>query len=286
MDYSQNIQWFPGHMAKARRKIQENLKFVDAMVEIADARIPESSRNPELGAIASSKPQILVLNKCDMADPQMTAKWINHYSSNGLKVIALDCKTGKNLNNFASLVKVALREKIATYKQKGFINKPLRLMVVGIPNVGKSAFINKLLKVHKTQVENRPGVTRNNQWFVVSKNLEILDTPGVLWPKFDDQEVGKKLAFCGSIKEAILDAETLACDLVETLVPHYAPALASRYQLSCDIFNKKAHEILEQIAINRAMFTNCGKTDIYRAAVMLLDEFQSGKLGKITLDFL
>lgn len=280
------VNWFPGHMAKTKRKIQENLKFVDAVVEIADARIPESSRNPDLDSIINGKPRILILNKCDMADPKLTQKWMEHYLSLGIATICLDSKSGKGLSKFIPCMKKVLNDKILNYKKKGFVNKKLKFMVVGIPNVGKSSFINKLIKEKRAKTADKPGVTRGNQWFSVGQNFELLDTPGVLWPKIDDPIVGQKLAFYGSIKDDILDIENLACDLIDALKKDYSNLLKSRYDLESDTFFLKSYEILNQIALKRGFFMSKGELDIRRTANMILDEFRAAKLGKITLDLI
>lgn len=284
MSDTQNIQWFPGHMAKTKRKIQENLKLVDAVVEIADARIPRSSRNPDLDEIITAKPRVLLLNKSDMADPTMTSKWLSFYNNLALPAIALECKSGKGLSKFTPFIKNVLHEKITSFKQKGFLNKSLRLMIVGIPNVGKSSLINRLTRQNKAKTEDRPGVTRGNQWFSVGKNLELLDTPGVLWPKFEDPEVGQKLAFYGSIKDNIFDSEELARNLIDTLKSSYPNALHTRYNLDLDITTSSPHEILRQIAFKRGMFISGGNLDTERAAITILDEFRAAKLGRFTLD--
>ena len=280
----QNIQWFPGHMTKTKRKIQENLKLVDAVVEIVDARIPKSSRNPDLNSIINNKPKILVLNKCDMADPVLTTKWLDYYISNGTPTITLDCKSGRGISSFIPKVKNVLSDKINSYKKKGFINKSLKIMVVGIPNVGKSSFINKMSKEKKAKTEDRPGVTRGNQWFSIGKSIDLLDTPGVLWPKFQDQKVAEKLAFYGSIKDDILDVEELAARLIDSLKENYSNILISRYKIDANTLALDSYEVLNKIALKRGMIVSKGEPDLRRASLMLLDEFRSAKLGKITLD--
>ena len=214
-DTQQSIQWFPGHMAKTRRKIKEILPLIDAVAEVVDARIPMSSRNPELKSLIGDKPHIILLNKCDMADKAVTDGWIKYYKSQSIAAIPIDCKSGKGLNAFKDTVKTVLADRLETYAKKGMVGKPLRVMVVGIPNVGKSSFINRIAGNTKAKVENRPGVTRGNQWFTIDKQLELLDTPGVLWPKFEDQTVGERLAFTGAVKDRILDTELLVMRLLE-----------------------------------------------------------------------
>lgn len=282
MGTEQNIQWFPGHMAKAKRKIKEILPLIDAVAEITDARVPLSSRNPELAEIIGSKPHIVLLNKCDMADPAVTADWIRYYSQNGITAVAVDCKSGRGLSLFKDTVKTVLKEKLEYCKAKGMPGKRLRVMVVGIPNVGKSSFINRIAGNSRAKVENRPGVTRGNQWFTIDKELELLDTPGVLWPKFEDKTVGEHLAFTGAVKDRVIDVELLAMRLLEILASEYPDLLAKRYgtlDLSAD-----SHDILSQIGKKRGMVIRGGETDTERAANMLLEEYRSCKIGAITLE--
>ncbi len=279
---TQNIQWFPGHMAKTKRKIKEILPLIDAVAEVVDARIPLSSRNPDLKEIIGAKPLIILLNKCDMADKRVTDEWIKHYKSEGITAIAVDCKSGKGLSLFKDTVKTALADKLEAYKEKGMVGKPLRIMVVGIPNVGKSSFINKVSQNRKAKVENRPGVTRGNQWFTIDKQLELLDTPGVLWPKFESETVGEHLAFTGAVKDGILDIELLAMKLLEILARDYKEFLTARYgelDFYCD-----SYDLLCQIGKKRGMVIRGGETDTLRAANMLLEEFRSCKIGYISLE--
>ena len=277
------IQWFPGHMAKTRRKITESLSLVDAVVEIVEARIPVSSRNPELAGIVVNKPLIILLNKSDMADPCETAKWVKKLSGDGITALPMDCRTGKGVNAFPSAVKEILKDKIEQNKAKGMVGKPLRLMVVGIPNVGKSSFINRLAKSGKAKVEDRPGVTRSNQWFKVEGGLELLDTPGVLWPKFDDPTVGIRLACTGAVKDTVMDIETLAVNFIDEMKKRYAHLLEQRYKFTLDK-NQDSYDILCEIGRKRGMVIRGGEIDTERAAVMLMDEYRAGKLGKTTLD--
>ena len=282
MSEAQTIQWFPGHMAKTRRKIKEILPLIDAVAEVVDARVPVSSRNPELLSLIGDKPLIILLNKCDMADPNATAGWINYYKKRNITAIGIDCKNGKGLNAFKNAVKTALADKLKAYSEKGMVGKPLRVMVVGIPNVGKSSFINRIGGGNKAKVENRPGVTRGNQWFTVDKQLELLDTPGVLWPKFEDKTVGEHLAFTGAVKDNILDTELLAVRLSELLAAHYPDRLTARYgEINLDT---DGYDILCQIGKKRGMVIRGGETDTERAANMLLEEFRSCKIGNITLE--
>ena len=278
----QNVQWFPGHMAKTRRLIKESLNLVDGVVEIVDARIPVSSRNPELDSIIKKKPRIILLNKCDVADSKATSMWLKYFRDKGFYAAAVDCRTGKGLNSFDSLVKQALKSVIERNDAKGMSGKPLRLMVVGIPNTGKSSFINRMGKNAKAKVADKAGVTRQNQWFVVGNGIELLDTPGVLWPKFDDPEVGDKLAFIGSVKDEVTDKETLACRLLESLAATRPQAIEDRYKIS-GISGLQGWEILEMIGKKRGFLIKGGEIDYERAAVIVADEFRGGKLGRITL---
>lgn len=279
----QNVQWFPGHMAKTRRLIKESLNLVDGVVEIVDARIPVSSRNPELDSIIQKKPRIILLNKCDVADSQATTMWLKYFRDKGFYAAAVDCRTGKGLNSFDNLVKQALKSVIERNDAKGMSGKPLRLMVVGIPNTGKSSFINRMGKNAKAKVADKAGVTRQNQWFVVGNGIELLDTPGVLWPKFDDPEVGDKLAFIGSVKDEVTDKETLACRLLESLAATRPQAIEDRYKIS-GISGLQGWEILEMIGKKRGFLIKGGEIDYERAAVIVADEFRGGKLGRITLE--
>lgn len=280
----QNIQWFPGHMTKTRRKIQEILPIIDAVAEIVDARIPISSRNPDLLDIIKDKPLMILLNKCEMADPKETAKWIDYYKSLGVSAVPIDCKTGKGIGNFKEMVKTTLADKLEVFRSKGMVGKPLRVMVVGIPNVGKSTFINSIAGKGRVKAENRPGVTRGNQWVTIDKQLELLDTPGVLWPKFEDKEVGDKLAFIGSVKDEILDSETLAVRLINVLRNGYSDRLTERFKIT-GFDDKEDYEILEMIGRKRGMLISGGEIDCERASVMLLDEYRGGKLGRLSLEF-
>lgn len=281
-DTQQSIQWFPGHMAKTRRKIKEILPLIDAVAEVVDARIPMSSRNPELKSLIGDKPHIILLNKCDMADKAVTDGWIKYYKSQSIAAIPIDCKSGKGLNSFKDTVKTVLADRLEAYAKKGMVGKPLRVMVVGIPNVGKSSFINRIAGNTKAKVENRPGVTRGNQWFTVDKQLELLDTPGVLWPKFEDQTVGERLAFTGAVKDRILDTELLAMRLLEILSADYRELLTKRYgelDFDCD-----SYDLLCQIGKKRGMVIRGGETDTERAANMLLEEYRNCKIGFISLE--
>lgn len=273
-----DIQWFPGHMTKTRRLIEADLKMVDAVVEVIDARIPSSSRNPIVDELCGSKPRIILMNKCDVADEKATQQWKRYFERQGKAVIICDCRTGKGLNSFLPTVKKLLSELIERRKARGMIGKALRLMVVGIPNVGKSSFINRMANSKKTKVGDRPGVTRGKQWVSIDKDVELLDMPGILWPKFEDKTVAQRLAFTGAIKDEVMDTEALARALGETLYENYAELLKNRYKIV------GADDVLTEIAKSRGMLVSGGEPDTERAAAALLDEFRGGKIGRITLD--
>ena len=278
---AESIQWFPGHMARTRRKIQESLTQVDAVIEIVDARIPTSSRNPELDHWVGRKPRLVVLNKADLADEAATKRWIAWYASRGIAAIAVDCKSGRGFHQFMPALRQLLQDLVEKWEHKG-VNHAIRAMIVGIPNVGKSSFINRLNKGGKAKAEDRPGVTRHNQWFVVDGAL-LLDTPGVLWPKFEDHTVALHLAFTGAIKDQVLDMEEMACELLGILSRYYRPQLISRYKLPEDLPEDR-WELLQLIARKRGMLISGGDVDTERAAIMLLDEYRGGKIGLITLE--
>lgn len=285
MSKMQNIQWFPGHMTKTKRQIQSSLKLVDAVAEIIDARIPVSSRNPDLAKLIQSKPRIILLNKCDMANQTATKMWIDFYKKQGITAIAVDCKSGRGLNQFPSAVNSVMSSRIAKLKEKGMVNPTIRIMIVGIPNVGKSSFINKMVKKNRAKVEDRPGVTRGNQWYTIAKNLEMLDTPGVLWPKFDDKLVGEHLAFTGAVKDQILDIELLAVRLLDFIKKLKPADFIVRFKLEeTDLVNTDSYELLRIIGKKRGMLVSGGEIDTERASIMLLDEFRSAKLGRITVE--
>lgn len=285
MSEMQNIQWFPGHMTKTKRQIQASLKLVDAVAEILDARIPLSSKNPDLQKLIQNKPKVVLLNKCDMANQTATSRWIDYYASRGITAIAVDCKSGKGLNKFAPAVNNVLSERRERLKAKGMVNPMLRIMIVGIPNVGKSSFINRVAKQNRAKVEDRPGVTRGNQWYSIAKNIEMLDTPGVLWPKFDDKIVGERLAFTGAVKDKILDTELLAVRLLDFLRSLKPADFMVRFKLDdVDLDAVDSYELLNIIGKKRGMLISGGEINTERAAIMLLDEFRSGKLGRITLE--
>lgn len=273
-----NIQWFPGHMTKTRRLIEADLKMVDAVVEVTDARIPESSRNPIMDELVGTKPRVMIMNKCDVADERATAAWRKYYESRGICVIVCDCRSGKGINRFLPTVKKLLSELIERRKARGMVGKALRLMVVGIPNVGKSSFINRMANSKKTKVGDRPGVTRGKQWVSIDKDVELLDMPGILWPKFDDKDVAQRLAFTGAVKDEVMDTVALARALGEVLLRDYPGLVKARYKIAGE------GDILCEIARARGMLISGGEPDVERAAATLLDEFRGGKIGRITLD--
>lgn len=279
----QVVQWFPGHMAKTRRLIKESLRLVDGVLEVIDARIPYSSSNPELAELISGKPRIVLLNKCDLADKETTKKWVEYYKNQGVTAIPVDCRSGRGLNAFLVAVKTVLAERIRINEEKGMAGNPLRLMVVGIPNTGKSSFINRMAGAAKAKVADKAGVTRHNQWFAIGNGIELLDTPGVLWPKFDDPKVGDKLAFIGSVKDEILDSELLAVRLIEVMTAHYPERLTERYKIT-DFQDLQPWEVLELIGKKRGNIMRGGEIDTERTSVMLLDEYRGGRLGLISLE--
>ena len=282
--HTQTIQWFPGHMTKTRRQIERDLRLVDAVAEIIDARIPVSSRNPDIASITAGKPRVILLNKCDMADKKATAKWVEALTTPNVRAIPVDCRSGRGVDRFVPALRELLADRIAAYKAKGMQNPSMRVMIVGIPNVGKSTFINRIAGRNKAVSADRPGVTRGSQWFTVSKGFELMDTPGVLWPKFDDQTVGERLAFTGAIKDNIMDIELLAVRLLEQLQELRTPEFIERYSLSEEDMSLPAHELLSVIALHRGMLISGGEPDTERAAATLFDEFRAAKLGRISLE--
>ena len=277
-----HIQWYPGHMTKTRRQIEADLKQVDAVCEIVDARIPMSSRNPDIDTICGSKPRILVLNRMDLADPKATQKWSAYFKSRGMAVIATDCKTRKGIADFTPAARTACAEKLERDAKRG-MNRPLRVMVVGIPNVGKSTLINQISGRKGAKAENRPGVTRGKQWVSVDGGLQLLDTPGILWPKFEDPEVGMMLAYTGAVKEGVIDVEELACRLMELLHKYYPETLLDRYKVDAPE-GTPGWELVELAGRKRGYLVSGGEVNTERMSKVLLDEFRSGKLGKFTLE--
>ncbi|MBP3271234.1 MAG: ribosome biogenesis GTPase YlqF [Ruminococcus sp.] len=293
MSDTTRVQWFPGHMAKTRRIMQSNLKLVDVVIEITDARIPYSSRNPEMDRLVGAKPRLILLNKSDSADETVTSQWIDYYKRNNIIAVATDCRSGKNINKFKSALKDLMAEQVEIWEAKGMHGRPIRMMIVVIPNVGKSSFINRLAGSKRAKVEDRPGVTRGKQWVTLDDSTELLDMPGVLWPKFDDKLVGEHLAFTGAVKDDILDAEYLACRLSELLADRYPDSLTGRYGISLNELPEnddemmgcvKGAEILERIGKKRGFLISGGEINTERAAATLLDEFRAGKLGRISLE--
>ena len=280
---SNTIQWFPGHMAKTRRLISENLKNVDIVIEILDARIPYSSRNPEIIRLTEGKPSLIILNKCSLADPEATKKWVAEYSSSNSVCIPTDCITGEGLNKLSPAIKEMLSEKLERYENKGMTGRKLKAMVLGIPNVGKSSLINKISKSKKAKVENRPGVTLDKQWVSTDIGIDLLDMPGVLWPKFEDQKVGENLALTGAVKDSILDIELLGTVLCGRMRELYPALLCTRYKLN-EIPDCDNYDLMCLVGRKRGFLISGGEIDTERTANMLLDEFRGGKLGRITLD--
>ena len=278
-----NIQWYPGHMTKTRRMIEADVKLVDAVCEILDARIPLASRNPDIDAICGTKPRMIILNRIDMADPAMTKRWAEHFRARGYSVLQTDCKTKKGISGFVPAVRELLAEKLARYAEKGQVGRPLKLMIVGIPNVGKSTFINQVAGRKGAKAENRPGVTRGKQWITLNGGILLLDTPGILWPKFESPEVGYSLAWTGAINDNILDVELVACRLLERLRELYPGAIEARYKFTPDP-EAPGYELLETAARKRGFLISGGEVNTERMAHVLLDEFREGKLGRMTLE--
>ena len=277
-----NIQWYPGHMTKTRRQIEADLKQVDAVCEIVDARIPISSRNPDIDAICGNKPRIMILNRMDLADPDATARWAAYYKSIGRAAVQTDCKSRKGINSFTPAVRQVLKEKLERDAARG-MNRPLRVMVVGIPNVGKSTLINQISGRKGAKAENRPGVTRGKQWVTVDSGLLLLDTPGILWPKFDDPNVGMMLAYTGAVKEGILDIEELSSFLMELLWKRYPQAVKDRYGIDMPE-DAPGYELLQAAGKKRGFLLARGEINTERMAKVLLDEYRAGKLGRFTLE--
>ena len=281
--YSLNVQWFPGHMTKAQRMIESNMKLVDAVCEVVDARIPYSSRNPDIDRLCAGKPRLIVFNRADQADPAVTALWREHYRKDGVGFLEPDAKSGKGVQGFTSAVRGLLREKIEQYAAKGQGSRPLRVMVLGIPNVGKSTFINKVAGRKAAAASDRPGVTRGKQWITIGSGLELLDTPGILWPRFDSQTVGENLAFTGAIRDEIMDRETLAANLMLRLRAAYPDNVEKRYKFRPDQ-EATGFELLETAARKRGFLVSGGECDLERMAAVLLDEFRAGLLGRVSLE--
>ena len=279
----ENLSWFPGHMTKTKRMIASELPHMDAVCEILDARIPLSSRNPDVDDLTAGKPRLIVLNRADQADPAQTRRWSQYFRAKGWAVLEANAKGGVGTEKFAAAVRELLRDKLAAYAAKGQVGRVVRVMVLGIPNVGKSTFINKVAKRKTAKAEDRPGVTRSKQWVPVDATLELLDTPGILWPKFDDAEVGKRLAFTGAVKDDVLDIEELACYLMDYLAAHYADVLTERYKITVED-GDSGYDLLEKAGRKRGFLMRGAQVDTERMARILLDEFRGGKLGRFTLE--
>ncbi len=277
-----NYQWYPGHMTKAKRMMQENIKLIDLVIELVDARIPLSSRNPDIDELGKNKSRLILLNKSDLADEACNKEWIAYFKQKGFYVLEINAKSGAGVRAIQGTVKEACKEKIERDRKRGIINRPVRAMVVGIPNVGKSTFINSFAGKACAKTGNKPGVTKGKQWIRLNKELELLDTPGILWPKFESQEVGMKLAFIGSMNDEILQLTELAIDLTDYLMVHYREQLEERYELPQEVTTSIA--VLEHICENRKCYKKGGEADYEKAAALLLDDFRSGRIGRITLE--
>ena len=293
MTEAPSIQWFPGHMAKTRRLMRESLRLVDVVVEVIDARIPISSRNPELPGLVGQKPRIVLLNKCDAADEMITRDWCNYYKEQGIAAIPTDCRSGKGIKQFVPTVKEVLRPLLERRAQKGMQGAPIRMMIVGIPNVGKSTFINSFAGKACAKTGNKPGVTKGKQWIRLNKGLELLDTPGILWPKFEDQAVGERLALIGSMNDEILNREEMALSLLVFIGENYPEALEKRYQLTLDTAGAdgdaqaslhSAIALLEAVCKSRGCLKKGGEPEYEKGAALVLDDFRSGRLGRMTLE--
>lgn len=289
-----NINWYPGHMAKTKKQIIEDLKLIDVVVEVLDARIPVSSQNPDVKGYTKNKKKVVVLNKVDLADELETKKWVKYFESKGIPAVITDSNSGKGINEVIRAVKEVAKETQEKFADKGRVGKSIRIMILGIPNVGKSSFINRITKKNSAQVGNKPGVTRQKQWIRIEDGIELMDTPGVLWPKFESEEVGLHLAFTGSIKDDILEKTEIAYQLLKFLVINYLNNVIERYKLEEDIVNQilnsdaeendKIVEIMETIAKKRGAILSGGRIDYEKVSIILLDEFRSGKIGRITVE--
>ena len=286
-----NIQWYPGHMTKTRRQIEADLKNVDLVVEIIDARIPIASRNPDIDSICAGKPRLIILNRADQADPELNRQWAAHFRKQGHSVLETDAKTGKGVGQFSAVTQSVLKEQIAKWREKGQVGRPVRAMIVGVPNVGKSTFINKVAKKKSAKAGDRPGVTRGKQWVNVDSSLDLLDTPGILWPKFEDMRIGMNLAFTGAVKDDIMDVETLGCHLMCLMGERYPNVLLENYKLKeLPVREEEENDVaygyrlLQAGAQKRGMRISGGEFDTERMARVLLDEYRGGKLGRFTLE--
>ncbi len=278
-----NLQWFPGHMTKTRRMIEENLKLIDVVIELVDARIPLSSRNPQIDEIVSGKPRLLLLNKADIADANLNKEWERYFAARGIPALAICSTGGKGFGVVTDKCKELLKDRIERDRERGIVNRPVKLMVVGVPNVGKSSFINKLSGRKSAKTGDRPGVTTGKQWIRLANGFELLDTPGILWPKFEDPQVGLKLAYTGAIRDEVIDTEELACHFLVYLRDNYPDKLVARYKME-DIEHLDGYELLQMLGKKRGFVVSGGEIDTLRAASVLLDEFRGAKLGNITLE--
>lgn len=276
-----NIQWYPGHMTKAKRMMQEDMKLIDIVIELLDARVPLSSRNPDIDTLANNKYRLVLLNKCDLADRNITAAWENYFKKKRILVVTINARDGQGMKSITAKIQEACKEKIERDRKRGILNRPIRAMIVGIPNVGKSTFINSYARKACTKVGNKPGVTKGKQWIKINKNVELLDTPGILWPKFEDESVGEHLAYIGSINDEILQKTELACDLITFLTEEYPNLLHERFEVD---ESQAASDILHGIALNRGCLLKGQELDYEKAASILLDDFRSGKLGSISIE--
>jgi len=277
-----NIQWYPGHMAKTKKLLQENIKLVDIVIELLDARVPLSSQNPEFNVLFNSKKRIKVLNKFDLADPIVNEKWNRYFSKSGIACVYVNSKTGQGMKSLLKEIDNILKEKYARDKKRGLLRRPIKAMIVGIPNVGKSTFINKIVKKASTRTGDRPGITRSKQWIKINDKIHLLDTPGILWPKFEDDQIGLNLAYTGAIKDEIMNIEKLTCDLIGFLKENYPEGLKRRYNLTN--LDKETYEILDNIAKNRNYYLKENEYDLLKMSQIFLDEFRGGKLGRISLE--
>lgn len=276
-----HFQWYPGHMTKAKRAMQEDIKLIDVVIELVDARIPYSSKNPDIDTLAANKSRILLLNKCDMADPSTLQKWIQYYESKGYLALGITAKKKNELKQVNALIQKACQEKIERDRKRGILNRPVRAMIVGIPNVGKSTFINSFAGKACTKTGNKPGVTKGKQWIRINKQVELLDTPGILWPKFEDQTVGQHLAFIGSIKDELIQSVDLSLDLIEFLTSAYPGTLQQQYEID---ETKDSADILKEVAANRGCMKKGNELDYDKAAFMILDDFRNARMGRITIE--
>ena len=277
-----HFQWYPGHMTKAKRMMQENIKLIDLVIELVDARIPMSSRNPDIDELGKNKGRLILLNKSDLAEDGKNDAWVEYFKSKGYSVVKVNSKKGGGIKSIQGVIQEACREKIERDRKRGILNRPVRAMVVGIPNVGKSTFINALAGKACAKTGNKPGVTKGKQWIRLNKNVELLDTPGILWPKFEDQTVGLRLAFIGSIKDEILNVEELAAELIQFMKKYYVGVLAQKYDI---MENEDPYQCLQDIARSRHCLLKGNELDTVKAATLLVDDFRNGALGKITLEF-